>query len=171
MVVNPPVHAWAAWRVYQLDREPRRERRSGLSRAHLSQPDAQFHLMGNRKGADGRNIFQGVSRAPQYRFVRPQRPAADGWSHQPIGRYRLDGDVHAEPDADRARIGHRKSRLRGHSDKQDELYYDCLCPPLWVCSMVGPIPLFAVECSTAAFSASCPNSPLGCAGFSKTGRI
>src|ERR1700738_3231447 len=59
MVVNPPVHAWAAWRVYQLDREPRRERRSGLSRAHLSQTDAQLHLMGNRKDADGRNIFQG----------------------------------------------------------------------------------------------------------------
>ena len=29
--VNPPVHAWAAWRVYQTDRDRRGSRRSRLS--------------------------------------------------------------------------------------------------------------------------------------------
>lgn len=58
--VNPPVHAWAAWRVYKID-----ARHSG------DQPDTNF-LKGvfhklllnftwwvNRKDADGNNVFQG----------------------------------------------------------------------------------------------------------------
>ena len=57
--VNPPVHAWAAWRVYQIDRE-----RSGVGdRAFL---EAVFHKLMlnftwwvNRKDAEGRNVFQG----------------------------------------------------------------------------------------------------------------
>ena len=57
--VNPPVHAWATWRVYQMDRK-----RSGT-------PDREFlervfHKLllnftwwVNRKDADNRNVFQG----------------------------------------------------------------------------------------------------------------
>ncbi len=56
--VNPPVHAWAAWRVYQL------EARSGAAdRAFL---EAVFHKLllnftwwVNRKDAEGYNVFQG----------------------------------------------------------------------------------------------------------------
>src|SRR5690242_6351077 len=57
--VNPPVHAWAAWRVYQMDRD----RRGVGDRAFL---EAVFHKLMlnftwwvNRKDAEGRNIFQG----------------------------------------------------------------------------------------------------------------
>jgi len=57
--VNPPVHAWAAWRVYKIDKK-----RSGQGdRAFLKRV---FHKLllnftwwVNRKDADGMNIFQG----------------------------------------------------------------------------------------------------------------
>jgi len=57
--VNPPVHAWAAWRVYKIDR-----RISGVAdRAFL---ERVFHKLllnftwwVNRKDNEGRNIFQG----------------------------------------------------------------------------------------------------------------
>ncbi len=57
--VNPPVHAWAAWRVYKIDR-----RISGhADRAFL---ERVFHKLllnftwwVNRKDADGHNVFQG----------------------------------------------------------------------------------------------------------------
>ncbi|MGH2537568.1 MAG: MGH1-like glycoside hydrolase domain-containing protein [Candidatus Promineifilaceae bacterium] len=57
--VNPPVHAWAAWRVYKIDR--------GLTgRADVAFLERVFHKLllnftwwVNRKDRDGRNIFQG----------------------------------------------------------------------------------------------------------------
>ena len=57
--VNPPVHAWAAWRVYKIDKK-----RTGKGdRAFL---ERVFHKLllnftwwVNRKDADGMNIFQG----------------------------------------------------------------------------------------------------------------
>ena len=57
--VNPPVHAWATWRVYQMDRK-----RSGQAdRAFL---ERVFHKLllnftwwVNRKDEDNRNVFQG----------------------------------------------------------------------------------------------------------------
>ena len=57
--VNPPVHAWATWRVYQIEQE-----RHGTSdRAFL---ETVFHKLllnftwwVNKKDADNRNVFQG----------------------------------------------------------------------------------------------------------------
>jgi hypothetical protein len=57
--VNPPVHAWAAWRVYKIEK-----RRRGVGdRAFLQRI---FHKLllnftwwVNRKDAEGRNVFQG----------------------------------------------------------------------------------------------------------------
>ena len=58
--VNPPVHAWAAWRVFQIDR---RQRGDAGDLAFL---ERVFHKLllnftwwVNRKDAEGRNIFQG----------------------------------------------------------------------------------------------------------------
>jgi hypothetical protein len=58
--VNPPVHAWAAWRVYQIDRKVHGGR---CDRAFL---ERVFHKLlltftwwVNRKDAQGRNVFQG----------------------------------------------------------------------------------------------------------------
>ncbi len=57
--VNPPVHAWAAWRVYQMD-----ARQNG--RADRPFLEGIFHKLllnftwwVNRKDKDGRNVFQG----------------------------------------------------------------------------------------------------------------
>jgi hypothetical protein len=57
--VNPPVHAWAAWRVFQIDRQ-----RGG--RGDLQFLERVFHKLllnftwwVNRKDTEGRNVFQG----------------------------------------------------------------------------------------------------------------
>ncbi len=58
--VNPPVHAWAAWRVFQIDRKHRGDK------GDLAFLERVFHKLMlnftwwvNRKDPQGRNIFQG----------------------------------------------------------------------------------------------------------------
>jgi hypothetical protein len=57
--VNPPVHAWAALRVYQMERK----RRGAGDRAFLERVFQKlllnFTWWVNRKDTDGRNVFQG----------------------------------------------------------------------------------------------------------------
>ncbi len=57
--VNPPVHAWAAWRVYKIEKR----RRGSADRSFLQKV---FHKLllnftwwVNRKDPDGRNVFEG----------------------------------------------------------------------------------------------------------------
>jgi len=57
--VNPPVHAWAAWRVYRIE-----EKRRGVADRKFL--ERVFHKLMlnftwwvNRKDAEGRNVFQG----------------------------------------------------------------------------------------------------------------
>jgi hypothetical protein len=63
--VNPPVQAWAAWRVFQIDRKQRRSTAPNdpgdlafLERM-LHKLTINFTWWVNRKDAAGRNIFQG----------------------------------------------------------------------------------------------------------------
>ncbi len=57
--VNPPVHAWAVWRVYQMDRKLTGVAdRQFLERA-FHKLLLNFTWWVNRKDADGRNVFQG----------------------------------------------------------------------------------------------------------------
>ncbi len=57
--VNPPVHAWAVWRVYQMDRKlTGAPDRLFLERA-FHKLLLNFTWWVNRKDADGRNVFQG----------------------------------------------------------------------------------------------------------------
>jgi hypothetical protein len=58
--VNPPVHAWAAWRVFQIDRKHRGDcgDLSFLERI-LHKLMLNFTWWVNRKDAQGRNVFQG----------------------------------------------------------------------------------------------------------------
>jgi len=57
--VNPPVHAWAAWRVYKIDRRMTgRPDRAFLERA-FHKLLLNFTWWVNRKDAEGRNVFQG----------------------------------------------------------------------------------------------------------------
>jgi hypothetical protein len=63
--VNPPVHAWAAWRVFQIDRkQQRREHPNSVGDLEflervLHKLMLNFYWWVNRKDAEGRNIFQG----------------------------------------------------------------------------------------------------------------
>ena len=93
--VNPPVHAWATWRVFQIDRKhTRRHRRPRVPRARVPQADAEFHLVGEPQGRRGPQRLPGrLPRARQHRRVRPQRAAAHGRPHRPGRRHQLDGDV------------------------------------------------------------------------------
>ncbi|MEK6533918.1 MAG: glucosidase, partial [Nitrospirota bacterium] len=57
--VNPPVHAWAAWRVYKIDKK-----RHGVGDRRFLERCFHKLLLNftwwvNRKDADGKNIFQG----------------------------------------------------------------------------------------------------------------
>jgi hypothetical protein len=57
--VNPPVHAWAAWRVYKIDKK-----RAGKGDRVFLERVFQKLLLNftwwvNRKDAEGRNVFQG----------------------------------------------------------------------------------------------------------------
>ena len=69
--VNPPVHAWATWRVFQMDKK----RRGG--QGDLVFLEMVFHKLSlnftwwvNRKDRDGRNIFRGRLPGPgQHRRV------------------------------------------------------------------------------------------------------
>jgi hypothetical protein len=63
--VNPPVHAWAAWRVFQIDRRQHQESNPTyagdlefLTRM-FNKLILNFDWWVNRKDAQGRNIFQG----------------------------------------------------------------------------------------------------------------
>ena len=70
--VNPPVHAWAAWRVFRMD--------AGcvvaglrIPGACLPQADDEFHRLGEPAGCRGTQRLSGrLPRARQYRRVRPQ---------------------------------------------------------------------------------------------------
>jgi hypothetical protein len=57
--VNPPVHAWAAWRVYKIDKKRKgRGDREFLKRV-FHKLMLNFTWWVNRKDAEGMNIFQG----------------------------------------------------------------------------------------------------------------
>ncbi|MEI2691727.1 MAG: hypothetical protein V9H69_19320 [Anaerolineae bacterium] len=58
--VNPPVHAWAAWRVYQIDAEATRRGRHRLSGARSSTSCCSTSPGGSTaRTPTGRNVFQG----------------------------------------------------------------------------------------------------------------
>lgn len=58
--VNPPVHAWAVWRVFQMDRKTRGDAGDlGFLEELFHKMMLNFQWWVNRKDAEGRNIFQG----------------------------------------------------------------------------------------------------------------
>ena len=72
--VNPPVHAWAAWRVYKIEQRRTRHRRPRLPRARLPQAAAQLHLVGQPQGRRRQQRLPGrLPRPRQHRRLRPQR--------------------------------------------------------------------------------------------------
>ncbi len=57
--VNPPVHAWAAWRVYQIDAKQRGKRDTRFLEAIFHKLLINFTWWVNKKDRNGRNVFQG----------------------------------------------------------------------------------------------------------------
>jgi Glycosyl hydrolase family 63 C-terminal domain len=175
--VNPPVHAWAAWRVYKIDKK----RNGKGDRAFL---ERVFHKLllnftwwVNRKDADGMNIFQGgfLGLDNIGVFDRSAPLPTGGYIEQSDGTswmamYTLNllaialelatKDPAYEDVASKfwehfmyiARaMNHRGRDGVGLWDEMDGFFYDVLrFPdgrkyPMRIRSMVGLIPLFAVE--------------------------
>jgi hypothetical protein len=178
--VNPPVHAWAAWRVFQIDRNHRGDC------GDLEFLERVFHKLMlnftwwvNRKDARGRNIFQGgfLGLDNIGVFDRSAPLPSGGFINQSDGtswmamyclnlmRIALELALHDHVYEDIAtkffehflHIAEAMTRLGGAGpetglwDEVDHFYYDSLqfsdgrTIPLKVRSMVGLIPLFAVE--------------------------
>jgi hypothetical protein len=176
--VNPPVHAWATWRVYQMDRKEHG------GRGDLAFLERVFHKLMlnftwwvNRKDAEGRNVFQGGFLGLDNIGVfdrSAQLPTgghidqADGTSW--MAMYSLNlmrialelaqtnpvyEDVATKFFEHFLHIAEAMSNVGesgiGLLDDGDKFFYDVLhlpdgtMTPLKVRSMVGLIPLFAVE--------------------------
>jgi Mannosylglycerate hydrolase MGH1-like glycoside hydrolase domain len=176
--VNPPVHAWAAWQVYQMDRELHGGKgdRAFLERV-FHKLMLNYTWWVNRKDADGRNIFQGgfLGLDNIGIFDRSAPLPTGGTINQSDGtawmamyalnlmRIALELALEDHVYEDIATkffehflyIASAMTNMGGDGlglwDEEDEFYYDVLdLPggeriPLKVRSMVGLIPLFAVE--------------------------
>ena len=57
--VNPPVHAWAAWRVYKVEKKRRGKGDRKFLERIFQKLMLNFTWWVNRKDAEGRNVFQG----------------------------------------------------------------------------------------------------------------
>jgi hypothetical protein len=180
---NPPVHAWAAWRVFQIDRKQRR----------IQNPDdpgdllflqrvfqkllINFTWWVNKKDAHGRNLFQGgfLGLDNIGCFNRDEPLPDGGYLSQSDGtswmamyalnllRIALELAQHDHAYEDMATkffehflyIARAMTDMGGKGvglwDEEDCFYYDVLnlpdgeTIPLKVRSMVGLMPLFAVE--------------------------
>jgi hypothetical protein len=176
--VNPPVHAWAVWRVYEIDRKAQGGRgdHAFLERV-FHKLMINFTWWVNRKDAEGRNIFQGgfLGLDNIGIFDRSAPLPTGGHINQSDGtawmamytlnlmRIALELAVRDHVYEDIATkffehfllIAEAMTNIGGNGiglwDEADEFYYDVLeLPgsdpvPLRVRSMVGLIPLFAVE--------------------------
>ncbi|MFN0066456.1 MAG: MGH1-like glycoside hydrolase domain-containing protein [Limisphaerales bacterium] len=181
--VNPPVHAWAAWRVFQMDRQQRRAAKPD-DPGDLAFLERVFHKLllnftwwVNRKDAEGRNVFQGgflgLDNIGVFDRSAPLPTGghidqADGTSWMAMYslnllRIALELAPHNAVYEDIAtkffeHFLHIAAAINGVGegalglwDAEDEFYYDRLhlpdgsSRPLKIRSMVGLIPLFAVE--------------------------
>ncbi|MBD2578376.1 glucosidase [Oscillatoria sp. FACHB-1406] len=57
--VNPPVHAWAAWRVYKIEKKMYGRADTNFLEEVFQKLSLYFTWWVNRKDANGKNIFQG----------------------------------------------------------------------------------------------------------------
>jgi len=175
--VNPPVHAWAAWRVYKIDKKRQGKGDLNFLKRVFQKLLLNFTWWVNRKDAEGKNIFQGgflgldnigvfdrSSALPTGGHI--EQSDGTGW----MAMYTLNllamamelarDDKSYEDVASKfwehfVYIAHAMNHM-GHDgielwNEEDGFFYDVLhLPngdhfPLKVRSMVGLIPLFAVE--------------------------
>jgi len=173
--VNPPVHAWAAWRVYKIEQRVRGQVDRAFLERIFHKLLLNFNWWVNRKDAEGNNVFEGGflgldnigvfdRSAPLPTGGHIEQSDGTSW----MGMYCLNmlaialelaRDNHAYEDVASkffehfVYIAHATDNLGGHSlwDDEDGFFYDVLAlpdgtrQPLKVRSMVGLIPLFAAE--------------------------
>ncbi|HLE43224.1 MAG TPA: glucosidase, partial [Methylomirabilota bacterium] len=175
--VNPPVHAWAAWRLYKIERRARgRADRRFLERV-FQKLLLNFTWWVNRKDAEGRNVFQGGflgldnigvfdRSAPLPTGGHIEQADGTAW----MAMYCLNmlaialelarenpayEDVASKFLEHFVNIAHAMNDVGGEGielwNERDGFYYDVLHTPdgvaraLKIRSLVGLIPLFAVE--------------------------
>ncbi len=176
--VNPPVHAWAAWRVYKIEKKRRGGKGDRVFLARVFHKLLlNFTWWVNRKDAQGRNIFQGGflgldnigvfdRSAPLPTGGHIEQADGTGW----MAMYSLNllaialelasEDPAFEDVATKfwehflyiaTAINQMGEGGAGLWDESDGFYYDVLHMPdgaqlpLKIRSIVGLIPLFAVE--------------------------
>jgi hypothetical protein len=176
--VNPPVHAWATWRVFQMDRKQKG------GKGDLAFLERVFHKLMlnftwwvNRKDTLGRHIFQGgfLGLDNIGVFDRSSKLPTGGYINQSDGTswmamyslnlmriaLELAEHNHVYEDIASKFFEHFLSIAEAMScvysadvglwDEEDQFFYDVLNLPddqkvrLRIRSMVGLIPLFAVE--------------------------
>jgi hypothetical protein len=175
--VNPPVHAWAAWRVYKVEKKRRGKGDRDFLQKVFHKLLLNFTWWVNRKDAEGKNVFQGGflgldnigvfdRSAPLPTGGHIEQSDGTSW----MGMYCLNllgialelaredpayEDVASKFWEHFLYIAHAMNTRGGEDielwDEEDGFYYDVLhLPngehfPLKVRSMVGLIPLFAVQ--------------------------
>ena len=187
--VNPPVHAWATWRVYEIDRDQRGEGDRAFLERVFHRLMLNFTWWVNRKDAEGRNIFEGgfLGLDNIGIFDRSAPLPTGGVINQSDGTawmamytlnlmriaLELALDDHVYEDIASKFFEHfiyiaaAMTNIGGDGiglwDEADEFYYDVLhLPdderiPLKLRSMVGLIPLFAVEVLDASVFTRLPH--------------
>jgi hypothetical protein len=175
--VNPPVHAWAAFRVYKIERRLRGVADRGFLEKVFHKLLLNFTWWVNRKDPEGMNIFEGGflgldnigvfdRSAPLPTGGHLEQSDGTSW----MGMYCLNmlaialelakedpayEDVASKFFEHFVHIAHAMNDMgtdgRSLWDEEDGFYYDVLQLPngeehfLKIRSMVGLIPLFAVE--------------------------
>ena len=170
--VNPPVHAWAAWRVYKISAPPGQRDRTFLERV-FQKLLINFTWWTNRKDVAGRQIFSGGFLGLDNIGVFDRSKPVDGgvleqadgsaWmafyclTMLAIALELAQDDAVYEDVASKffehfIAIADAINTVGGTGlwDEEDGFYYDQLrvgdvTTPMKVRSMVGLIPLFAVE--------------------------
>jgi hypothetical protein len=175
--VNPPVHAWAAWRVYKIEKKRRGRGDTKFLERIFQKLLLNFTWWVNRKDAEGRNVFQGGflgldnigvfdRSAPLPTGGHIEQADCTSW----MGMYCLNmlaialelaranpsyEDVASKFWEHFLYIAHAMNNLDQADIKlwneEDGFYYDVLhlpdgrTEPMKVRSLVGLIPLFAIE--------------------------
>ena len=116
--VNPPVLAWAAWRVYKMEQRQSGHGDRGFLETVFHKMLIAFTWWVNRKDSSGDNIFEGGFLGLDNIGVFDRSAAsARRRNARAERRHELDGNVLAQPPADGAGAGPRKSRLRKYRDE------------------------------------------------------
>jgi hypothetical protein len=183
--LNPPVHAWAAWRVYQLSAQRGLGRDKRFLESIFQKCMVNFTWWVNREDVEGNNLFGGgFLGLDNIAFFDRSKPLPGGGRLEQADAtawmafycttmlaIALELAREDEAYADIASmffehfvgIAHAMNGLGGAGlwDEQDGFYYDQArmagsAIPLRIRSVVGLIPLFAVESLEAEHLASLP---------------